>query len=206
MRIQHLELSDEATERLRTDLQRLIDQPGDKELRPCPGCTIRCPCTGSTTCQCSCSPACSGCAQAMSSDAERYPIEEKVVPLVYAFYTTRLCPPCWSCEGHTRGDSEEVSKLPRLWFHARSEVYPRLVVEYIEDLAFSKRLQNLWGVHVLGWATHLETRYSLEPVVDGSKPLTLKSLQSDLKVMADDLCVGIQTRAQALLAQEFEPG
>ncbi|MCZ6862069.1 MAG: hypothetical protein O7I42_17635 [Alphaproteobacteria bacterium] len=36
----------------------------------------------------------------MSSEPEEFPIESAIVPLVYAFHSLRLTPPCWSCEGH----------------------------------------------------------------------------------------------------------
>ncbi len=37
--------------------------------------------------------------------------------------------PFWSCEGHI-GPAGKVTRLPRVWFYARSVLYPRLITEY----------------------------------------------------------------------------
>ena len=88
----------------RNDLELLLRQAGDHDARPCPGCTIRCPKCGSHSCTCNCTSACDVAPRMMSSDPDDHPVESGIVPLVYAFYSLRLTPPCWSCEGPYTGE------------------------------------------------------------------------------------------------------
>jgi len=132
----------------------------------------------------------------MSSEPDRYPIEQKIVPLVYAMYTTGVCPPCWSCEGHMSQNGEEIIKIPRVWFYARSTLYPRLIVEHTEALKFKKKINNSWTVKVLSWGTGLDTRFSLEPDVDiNSGNLNLVTLQREAAIIAASLSDGIKSGA-----------
>ena len=181
------------------DLEHLLQQLLENRERPCPGCVTPCPCSGSTTCDCVCSPECDDCPGKMSSDAKSYPIEEKIVPLVYAFFDTHLCDPCWSCEGHRDGDGGDVLKLPRVWFYSPSVVYPRLIAEFLDDLTFKKRIQHNWSVRILSWSDTSEVRFSLEPVVSNLSEANLEMLQRDAGVIADSLKEGMQEKGSTYL-------
>ena len=123
----------------RRELKLLLSQPSDREMKPCPNCDVLCPAHQSPTCTCSCSPECFFAASNMSSEGERYPVEEKIRPLVYSFYTLRVCMPCWSCEGHYKSNGFEVSKVPKVWFYSRSLLYPRLISEHLSLLKSHKK-------------------------------------------------------------------
>ena len=81
-------------------LQNIIDQPGPKEKRPCPTCTVPCAGSKSTTCTCECSWKCPFLRIELSTDLVKYPIENEIIPLVYAINSLQICPSYWSCEGH----------------------------------------------------------------------------------------------------------
>lgn len=136
----------------------------------------------------------------MSSDPERYPIEPKIVPLVYAMHASRVCPPCWSCEGHWAEDRETVIKLPRVWFYAHSAMYPRLIAEYLDDLTFQKKLVNPWTVRVLSWSSGLSTRFSIEPGMLPGIGVNLTQLQHEAKTIAENLNQVLRVKARNYLS------
>lgn len=183
----------------RADLQNLLAQPSDKEARPCPKCTVLCPCSKSVTCTCLCSPTCRYCPTRMSSEPDRYPIEEKIVPLVYAFNTARVTPPCWSCEGHVNETDGEIQKYPRVWFYSRSVLYPRLVAEHVDSLLFKKSIAHAWCVRVLSWANSLDTRFCIEPSLSPNEKASLPALQKEVNVIAETLNAGIREKASVYL-------
>lgn len=185
MKINVLHPDEALRERNRQDLEHLFAQPGVKGRRPCPGCDQPCPCSKSPTCTCACSSSCVQCPANMSSEPERYPIESKIVPLVFEMFATGVTTPCWSCEGHTTEDGATILKIPRVWFYSSSTLYPRLVAEHADDLLFQKKIQNSWRVQVLGWANSLETRFSLEPIVETKKGSNLRVLQHEAAVIAE---------------------
>jgi len=123
----------------------------------------------------------------MSSEPDRYPIEPNIVPLVYAFYDSHIYDPCWSCEGHLDGTGDHLQKIPRVWFYASSMVYPRLLVEYLDDLLFKKKIRHPWGVRILSWSDTSEARFSLEPVSPDQRSITLNELHDDILVIAGSL-------------------
>jgi len=97
-------------------------------------------------------------------------------------------------------NGEEVIKIPRVWFYARSTLYPRLIVEHTEDLKFKKKINNSWTVKVLSWGTGLDTRFSLEPDVDiDSDKLNLVTLQREAAIIAASLSDGIKSGAMQYL-------
>lgn len=198
MRIAEQLVDEEAERRHRDDLEHLLAQPSDSEVRPCPECDIACACSASATCACECSPDCPDIPQRMSSEPDRYPIESGIAPLVYAFFTTRVCQPCWSCEGHEiAGDGEP--KLPRVWFYSRSILYPRLVQELTEELKFKRKLSHAWCVRVLAYSNNRDTRFSLEPVVVPGAPFRLANMQADSKIIASNLVEWIRERSEVYL-------
>ena len=195
MKVSAFKEDKEFLDRQRTDLEFLLDQPTDKQLRPCPGCTVPCPCSKSPTCSCGCSPSCESCAKHMSSEPDRYPIEPRIIPLVYALHASRVCPPCWSCEGHLTADGSTLAKFPRVWFYSGSVLYPRFVAEHIDDLTFRKKLKNMWTVRVLSWGTGPWSRFSIEPISDSAAPTDLRRLQYEADIIAEGLNVALRQKA-----------
>ena len=111
------------------DLLELLEQSERTDLRPCAGCDQLCPCSASAVCACACGPDCTHARIAMSSDGNRYPIEEKIAPLVFGFNCLRVCRTYWACEGHHHG-AERRSKVPQVWFYASPFMAPKLTSPY----------------------------------------------------------------------------
>ena len=111
-------------------LETLVETPSAREVRPCEGCTTPCPCPRrSPTCGCACDAACPEAPRALSTEPDRYPIEPKVVPLVFALAELRETQPSWSCEGHVRADGEWI-RPPQVWFYAELSVYADLIARH----------------------------------------------------------------------------
>ena len=106
----------QSSQRMALDL--LIDAHTHPQ-RPCPGCQARCPHCGGTQCTCNCGPDCNQVRRALSQDADRYPLEANIVPLVYALNASGVFQPFWSCEGHSNTD-RAISRPPQVWFYAAS--------------------------------------------------------------------------------------
>ena len=184
----------------RSDIKRFLDQPGDGDARPCPGCNLTCPKCGSISCVCNCSPNCADAPRMMSSDPEEFPIEAAIVPLVYAFNSLRLTPPCWSCEGHYN-KSGELDKLPRVWFNARSMAYPDLISELLSDLATARRLSLPWQVCVVCLDDSPDITFSIEPKINPTDKPELKSLRRDVRIIADCLIADMKTKSSHRIHQ-----
>ncbi|MFT4930056.1 MAG: hypothetical protein ACI8WB_006192 [Phenylobacterium sp.] len=169
---------------IKTSLTDLVNQPTDRQQRPCPGCRFAVGHNRSRVSTTYCSANCSAAPREMSSDPERYPIEVGIVPLVYAFYTMRLMMPCWSCEGHA--DANGVTqKTPKLWFYTTSDFYPKLVAQYVSALKGSHQIENHWAVRLLPFSQSMFTiTYCLEPQESATQLGQLNSLQNDIKVIA----------------------
>ena len=196
MKINHLEPNAAFSRQYKEELEYLLCQPTIKEMRPCPHCTIPCPCSDSPTCTCGCSHDCEQAPYQMSSDPDRYPIEERIVPLVYEFYGLRICEPCWSCEGHGSSDGALI-KIPQVWFYTRSMLYPRLISEYLEDLLFKKLLAYPWHICITYSSTvNVDTAFSIEPQLNLVKEVQLERLQKDVAVIAADFIEAIRARAK----------
>lgn len=185
MRIKQLACDPAARRQVREDLETLLRQPSDKQARPCPDCRIPCPKCGATNCTCACSPHCPQAPRQLSSDPEAFPIEAGIVPLVYGLSSLRLCPPCWSCEGHL-DRSGALHKLPRVWFYCRSVVYPSVIAEYLSNLLVARKIRVPWQVNMVHWGEQLESTFSIEPALDPAKPHLLEQLQQDVRVIAAD--------------------
>ncbi len=181
---------------VRRELEGLLREPTDKQVRPCPECRIACPCCGSATCTCNCSSACPYAPGQMSSDPDKYPIEPGIVPLVYSLYTLRECRPCWSCEGHREPSGNRVRKLPRVWFYARSLVYPDLMTEYLTELRAARKLFHPWVLCVVNWGDALDTAFSIEPRPITDEGPVLDRLRRDVRSIAVDLPAEIRRLAR----------
>ncbi|MCJ8269281.1 MAG: hypothetical protein MJK04_07735 [Psychrosphaera sp.] len=164
----------------------LVNQPTDRQARPCPGCRFAVGNNHSTTSTAHCSAKCPVVSQQMSSDPKRHPIEPGIVPLVYAFYTMRLMMPCWSCEGHIDHEGN-IFKTPKLWFYATNEFYAKLVAQYVSTLRGELKIAHHWSVRLLPFSQSMfTTTYSLEPQDITPDNTDLSSLQNDIHVIAKD--------------------
>ena len=129
MRInRHFNASREPDQRRRKMLTVLGQTPTGEE-RPCRDCERLCLQHGSTTCTCGCNFACPDAPIALTSDPDRYPIEPRILPLVFELNALKVVQPCWSCEGHN-GLSEEVQKLPSVWFYVDDIVCAEVLNTY----------------------------------------------------------------------------
>jgi len=191
MRIKDDSFNVEAKKATILELNDLLSQPSDFTERPCPGCRFATP-DGKTDSSSTkfCSYRCEAAPRQMSGEPDRFPIETKVVPVVYAFYTLRKLMPCWSCEGHLDGH-ENLSKLPKVWFYSTSNFYPKLISQALSQMEGKKLLVNGWIVRILPFSQSMYTiTYSLEPSAltnQKTDRLVLNSLHSDMVVIADDL-------------------
>ncbi|MBM4123723.1 MAG: hypothetical protein FJ246_02015 [Nitrospira sp.] len=180
------------------DLARLLEQPTDRERRPCPNCDTTCGCPArSTQCCCSCSARCPDAPRFLSSEPARYPIEPQVLPLVYVLAGLRLVPPCWSCEGHLQA-SGGLTRLPQVWFYSASTVYPELIALYLKDLEFQKRLHHHWMVSVCPHAAGGATIFQIQPeqlTPSDVKKAELQTLQDDLRTIAGSLDASLRQLA-----------
>jgi hypothetical protein len=178
-------------ERMKQDLLLLIKQPDAAESPPCPSCSNHVP--GN------CSSQCANAAPSLSSEPENYPIEIKVVPLVFELAATRLMQPCWSCEGHL-GPNGELWKIPQVSFYSESPIYPQLLLKHIYALQLQKRLTYPWHLVLADYGQTWELTYTLEPNLNREQTIHLGKLQADLHTLADDLCQRLKALARAALA------
>jgi hypothetical protein len=191
--------AEQATDREQVliSLRDLISQPTDTQVRPCPNChvPVGAESMASTSSAASCSSQCQYAPRMMSSEPEKFPIEEAIAPLVYALYTLRLLTPCWSCEGHL-GEDGKIGKLPKVWFYCDSDFYPRMIAQVIGNLQAHHKIGYSWMVRVLPFSqSTFSTTYSIEA---GQSDAPLASLQKDVVV------IGQQIRQQMLrLAHDY---
>jgi len=181
------------------DLRLLLEQPGPRQARPCPDCSVPCPCCGSPVCACACVPNCPEAPRQMSSDPERFPIEAKIAPLVFALYATRVCRPCWSCEGHLDAVGL-LHRLPSVWFYAESPTFARMVHAAVEALRFEKRIAARWRVGItVAEHDNPYTTYTLEPAMAGTPAPTLDALQADAAAIGQGLLAKIHEQSRLAL-------
>jgi hypothetical protein len=131
----------------------------------------------------------------LSSEPELYPIEKGVLPLVFELNCLEVCRPFWSCEGH-EDDRGVVTRIPRVWFYARSLVYPRLVDDHLHGLRIAETLAYPWRVCLTySEDDNVDTAFSIEPDLSFKERPKLAPLRSDLGVIADSIAKGIRGRA-----------
>jgi len=180
------------------DLRLLIAQPDDRQARPCPGCDIACPTCGSKACTCNCRPSCPDAPQRLSSDPERFPVERGIAPLVYAFSSLRVLPPCWSFEGHLGADGQPL-RLPSVWFFARKLGYPGLVAELLARLKGGRHVSHDWQVTTLGCGLEADWCFAVEPRPAAQVQPELPALQQDAQAIAGRLGTGVRAIAASHL-------
>lgn len=176
------------------DLEVLLDQPGYSEVRPCINCISPCPCSASFTCTCRCGPQCPEAPVMLSSDGVKYPIEGKIVGLVFGINALKITPPFWSCEGHEFPDGS-IRRIPQVWFYSRSLIYPRIFLEFLDGLYSRKRIINPWHICMAFSQNDFDTGFSMEPNMNNIENPCLKSLQQDARNISEDLIHGIRAIA-----------
>lgn len=178
------------------DLTNLLLQPSDKEKRPCRGCHVPCPCKASKTCCCACSSECTLAPRFLSSDPEHYPIEKRIVPLVYAMNLLRLLKTCWSCEGHLSGEGR-LHKLPQIWFYSDAVVYPQLIAEVLHEQKFRNCLSHRWSVSLcIQDYVEAATTFVIKPDFYPGEIPDLDNLQEDVKKLATVLVTQVRQKAR----------
>ena len=186
---------------LRGELLTLVEEASEASLRPCAHCTVLCPTHHSSSCTCCCSSDCDNAAQALSSEPERYPIEQGILPLVYSLSTLRVCPPCWSCEGHSRHKGQELHRIPTVWFYSRSLIYPKLIADYLVELKGLRHLHVDWHVSISYSADALDTTFAIEPRLVLNEAPELADLREDIATIAADLHDNVLLKAKAIMAE-----
>ena len=194
MRIEKPRFDEAATTQRLGQLKHFLAVPTDKEVRPCPGCAVPCRCSQSTQCVCMCSPECIFAPREMSTDPDDWPIETHIVPLVYALNSTRVCPPCWSCEGHADAEGT-LHRKTSVWFYSESVVYPHLIADYLSDLQMDRAVSCRWQVSVVEWGHRVDTTYSIEPDPIDPAHAHFDSLWRDADTIATGRVAGMRSRA-----------
>jgi len=175
---------------MRESLQRFIDHPEPAVIAPCPGCSKHVPRD--------CSPKCDEAPQALSIDPVRYPLEPKVIPLVYEVMASAGLKSCWSCEGHMNNEGE-LWKVPQVCFYSDTAIYPQLVLMHLLDLFQAKKLNFNWHVVLSEFNRSLDITYSIQPNLNHVSEPHLGALQHDLGVISDDMHVKVKAIARELL-------
>ena len=170
----------------------LVSQPGPHLVPPCQNCTnhkIQ-----------ECNSKCSNAPLALSSDPENFPLEPKVVPLVYELRKMRVVQPCWSCEGHI-GHDGKLWKFPQVCFYSGSPVYAMLLANHLTQLKHEKKITNDWSINVTAFGhQHGGITYTIEPKLYPDVDIHLGSMQVDLLVISEDLADKMNREALNLLS------
>lgn len=175
---------------LRHDLEAFINQPGPSEAPPCPGCAEHV--------QITCSAKCPDAPRALSIEPERYPIESKIVPLVYELMSSRVLMTCWSCEGHMGVDGQ-LWKLPMVSFYSASAAYPKLLLKHIETLMYKKALKYRWQIVLSDYSQTPGVTYSIQPDMSFVTDVHLGQLQQDIAIIADNALLKLKSIAEGIL-------
>lgn len=175
----------------------ILDQ--EKQGRVCGShCTLVCSSCGATDCQCQCGVTCPSIPSHLSSDPEKYPIEEAIAPLVFEMKRLGVVEPCWSCEGHNGLDGE-LWKRPAIWFYCDDVTHLRLLADAVASLHMSKKLIFKW--HVLITYSDRDcpdTVFALEPDRRRIKDVKLEDMRADLQALSENLCDMVHEYARDL--------
>lgn len=183
MKIEHFGGDKNSYTERREALQAVIEYTKRPDGRPCQSCNMRCPSCGSVTCVCNCRPDCPQAPEALSSYPEKFPIEEGVVPLVFALNNLEIGSPCWSCEGHP-GLDDSAGKRPQVWFYVRHLVYPDLLARYLWQLHFRGQIGCRWKVAVVSTDNNVDTTFAIAPDPSDGSP-DLAGLRRDIQVIGE---------------------
>lgn len=169
------------------ELEQIISQLTQAKIRPCENCTQRCSCSQSLTCICDCSADCPLAASLLSSDKDRYPIEENVLSLVYSLNEMHVCQPCWSCEGHNN-DEGKVNKIPQVWFYTNSHVLIRMIDQCLSFFKQQRLISYTWNLtSTYSSKDCAHNAFSLKPDLNLEASPNLNQMQLDMKVIANNI-------------------
>ncbi len=186
MKIVHPEKSRSTINHQIEDLKRIVSNLSDYSTRPCANCMEICPTCGSATCRCNCTAKCPTSAKKLSSDAVLYPIESKIMPLVYCFNAMNICQTCWSCEGHN-DTSGKLEKLPQIWFYTDSFMLLRIIDDCLSLLNAKSLLLVPWQVSTTYTAkTSQKNAFALKPDVSLIDNKDLNTLHKDIITIVDN--------------------
>lgn len=180
-------------EQTRQKLQYLLAQPTAVESPPCPNCTNHV--------VHDCNSGCKNAHTALSSHPAAFPIEPNITPLVFGLVSTRVVQTCWSCEGHMDSNNN-LTSLPRVIFYTSSVVYTQLLHRHIARLKMDAKLQFSWMVVLTDFAQTWSQTYSVIPDLSFERgELHLGRMQSDLKVIAEDLQAKLKQLAREMIGE-----
>ena len=174
---------------IRRQLEMFIGQPEPSAIAPCSGCNQHEPV--------SCTATCERAPGALSIDPEQYPIEPKVVGLVFEINTCRVLQTCYSCEGHFSDD--KLWKIPQVNFYSDAPIYVKLVLIQLDRLYLRKVLSYRWHIVLIDMAQTLNLTYSIQPDLNNVQKHHLGKLQQDLKTISIDFHSELKTLARGLL-------
>lgn len=175
--------------RLRADIEEFFRPAGGGD----PVCGANCERSAPRNC----SRHCPDIARALSSEPDRFPLEDGIAPLAFELKRLGVFHPCWSCEGHLRRDGS-LWKVPVVWFYCDSVVQIRVLAQGLEALYQTKRLNVRWQVvTIFSDDGNTETTFSLEPRRDEGDP-SLAALQDDVGVIAAHLRESVLGEARRL--------
>ena len=75
----------------------------------------------------------------LSSDADEFLIQDKVISPPVAFYTTRLKTSCWLWEGHLE-DLVPLTRLPKSWFYCILPFAAKILMALVGQLKIDYKL------------------------------------------------------------------
>jgi hypothetical protein len=155
-------------------------------MRPCRECKQACSCSGSVHCTCDCHEQCSHARKRLSIDGELYPIEHKIVEMVYVMNSLQGIESCWSCEGHLDPDNK-LWKVPQVWFYSMARVYLELISDHLDSLGKRGLTKYTWCIDTVDVGTTDYTTYRLYPDLDSNHETQLVELQEDIKAIAQHM-------------------
>ena len=176
---------------IRRQLEMFIGQPEPSAIAPCSGCNQHEPAN--------CAPACERAPGALSIDPEQYPIEPKIVGLVYEVNACRVLQTCYSCEGHFRND--KLWKIPQVSFYSDAPIYVKLVLIHLDRLYLKKVLSYCWHIVLIDMAQTLNLTYSIQPDLNNVEKHHLGKLQQDLKILSINFHSELKNIASELLTK-----
>ncbi len=185
MRIHQRDLTDAQKKTIETAINELEH---DRQGRVCGShCKMVCTSCGATQCQCQCSAECPAIPAHLSSDPEKYPIEETIAPLVFEMHRLGVIEPCWSCEGHNGLDGK-LWKRPAVWFYCDDVTHLRLLADVVEGLFVARKLNFQWQIRITYSDVECpDTVFALEPERRRLADAKLVSMHEDIRILTENL-------------------
>jgi len=176
-----------------TDERTALEEMTASVIRQGPVCAPNCE---RVKCQ-HCSRTCPYIAQTLSSDPGRHPLEPKIAPLAFEIKKLGVFWPCWSCEGHN-DQHNNLTKMPAVWFYAKSVIHLRVLGESVADMYYERRLSSPWQVRLcFSDSDNMSTTFSLEPA-PVSSDIMLTALHGDIERIAEEIELRVMRKAQSI--------